>query len=208
MARFLALIYVPAWLKAPVTADAPFNDSMLWNLLLEYRQIDETVACAALSVLKRHPWYLAPETVMFSLCSRHVSDVVKAEMAMKLLSFNRPAEFEVGGNNPVILDESRINLASLVDEDSWFVFQVLDLKAEWLNDDPETWSEQSEYAALCSYVSSLKVTNDTAERGVRIIQDFARTVTKNETDLQWLLQCVEKHRREFPEFKKSNMREL
>ena len=35
MARFVALPYITAWLKAPITADTPCNDSMLWNELQE-----------------------------------------------------------------------------------------------------------------------------------------------------------------------------
>ena len=38
---------------------------MLWNHLQEYKKVDEQVACTALAVLKRHVWYLAPETVLF-----------------------------------------------------------------------------------------------------------------------------------------------
>lgn len=206
MARFLALLYVPAWLKAPVASDAPHNDAMLWNQLQEYRQVDDSVARAALAVLKRHPWYFAPETVVFSLCSSQVSDDIKAEMALRLVGAERPTNFEVGANAPVILDDdSPISLVSLVDEDSWFVFHVLDMKGEWLKERPETWSERAEYAALCEYISGLKVTNDTAERGVQIIQHFARTVTKDEADLQWLLQCVEDHRKKYPDFRKSTM---
>ena len=206
MARFLALVYIPAWLKAPAAADAPHNDVMLWNQLQELRQVDDQVARAALAVLKRHPWYLAPETIMFSLCSNQVSEDVKTEMALKLLSVDRPTEFEVGGNTPVILDDNaHISLSSMVDEDSWFLFHVLGVQAEWLNERPEHWSENAEYVEMCRYVSCLKVTNDTAERGVQIIQHFVRTVTKDEADLQWLLQCVEEHRRKFPDFRKSTM---
>ena len=42
------------------------------------------------------------------------------------------------------------------------------------------------------------LTNDCAERGVKLMSDFANTLTKDETDKQNLLQVVERQRQLFP----------
>ena len=54
------------------------------------------------------------------------------------------------------------------------------------------------------FVSCLKVTNDAPEKGVQLVQQFAHTITKGE-DMQWLLQCVEAHRKKFASFRKSTL---
>ena len=44
-----------------------------------------------------------------------------------------------------------------------------------------------------NWVQTLKVTNDVAERGVKLVSDFCKTLTTDSEDLQNLLQVVEKH---------------
>ena len=49
-------------------------------------------------------------------------------------------------------------------------------------------------------VADVKVTNDVAERGIELIREFAESLTKNEHQLQSLLQLVKSHRRAYPDF--------
>ena len=55
------------------------------------------------------------------------------------------------------------------------------------------------------FVSNLKIVNDAAERGVKLNQDYAAILTENEEQRRSLLQIVEKHRKEFPNFRKSTL---
>ena len=48
---------------------------------------------------------------------------------------------------------------------------------------------------------------DTAERGVKLISEFLNTTTKDESQLQYLLQAVEAHRDKFPNFNKKTLNE-
>ena len=61
------------------------------------------------------------------------------------------------------------------------------------------------YLSCCEFVHSTKVTNDVAERGVAMIQTFTNTVTKNETELQWLLQEVEANQHKVAKFDKRTL---
>ena len=56
-----------------------------------------------------------------------------------------------------------------------------------------------------NWVRNLKVTNDTAERGVKLVSDFSKILTKDPEDLQNVLQVVEQHRREVPDVKKTTL---
>ena len=54
-------------------------------------------------------------------------------------------------------------------------------------------------------VKALKVVNDTAERGVALIQEFNADLTRNEEQKQYLLQVVAGHRELSPDSKKSTV---
>ena len=206
MVQFISLLYVPAWLSAPLAANAPGNDLRLYQDLLRYQTVDKEVADAALAVMRRHMAYMRPETVVLSLTSEAVSAEEKAEMALKLLS--KPVCDDAEDTILQYVDaDSR--LADFVDGSSWLVFQLLKVDASrWLDKPVSTWEADGEYQAFERFVRDLKVTNDVAERGVALIQDFAHTITKDDQQLQWLLQAVEAHRKRVPSFEKHHLDSL
>lgn len=51
----------------------------------------------------------------------------------------------------------------------------------------------------------MRVVNDKAERGVKLIQDFNDTLTKDEDQKQFLLQVVTECRRLYPDTSKSTL---
>ena len=55
-----------------------------------------------------------------------------------------------------------------------------------------------------TFVETVKVVNDPAERGVKMIEDFMNTV-KDEKQRQELLQVVENNRKKLASFKKSSL---
>jgi len=56
-----------------------------------------------------------------------------------------------------------------------------------------------------SQLKGLAVVNDRAERGVALVKEFNQHLTKGEEELQFLLQVVSEHRRQFPDCKKSTL---
>lgn len=50
------------------------------------------------------------------------------------------------------------------------------------------WGENEQYKRGQEIIGSLQVVNDTAERGVKLIQEFNSRITKNEDQKQYLLQ--------------------
>ena len=64
--QFIALFYVPAWLKCSIGVDAPINDLEFLQNMIEYRSDDHVVADSAFKKLSSHKWYLNEETVAFS----------------------------------------------------------------------------------------------------------------------------------------------
>ena len=50
---------------------------------------------------------------------------------------------------------------------------------------------------------ALQMINDHAERAIALIQQFNKVLTKNEEQLQFLLQVVAEHRRTIPDARKA-----
>ena len=71
--------------------------------------------------------------------------------------------------------------------------------------DPEEWEEDDTYRNTKEFVRTVKVTNDVAERGVKMASDYATLLTKDDTMRAWILQGVEKSRRTYPDFKKETL---
>ena len=51
----------------------------------------------------------------------------------------------------------------------------------------------------------MNVVNDHAERGVSLTEEYSNSITKNEDQLQFLLQVVQEHRKAFPNSKKCTL---
>ena len=51
----------------------------------------------------------------------------------------------------------------------------------------------------------MKVTNDVAERGVKMASDYATLLTKDDRMRDMILQGVEKSRRSFPDMRKKSL---
>jgi len=51
-------------------------------------------------------------------------------------------------------------------------------------------------------VRELRVVNDTAERGVALMQEFNALLTKDEEQTQFAIQVIKEHRKRYPDSKK------
>ena len=89
-------------------------------------------------------------------------------------------------------------LDQFVTSNSMNLFRCFNLPMDFLSTDPDTWEQQDSYHVVKRRLATLQVVNDTAERGVALIQQFNKTLTKDEDDLQFLLQVVADHRRLYP----------
>ena len=152
------------------------------------------------TVLARHGWYLMEQTVPFALFSNKVDRDTKSHMAAKILTYNPPEKFDIGKPKfPEIKPGTK--LADLVGSYSYLMFNILGADYNWLNKDPKEWQEDPNYKKVEQFVRTFKTVNDCAERGVKMISDYAAILTQDEKVRDWLLQGVEANRRKYPDFK-------
>jgi len=56
-------------------------------------------------------------------------------------------------------------------------------------------------------INSLTIINDTAERAVKLMEDFNASLTLNEEPKQYVLLCVQEHQKTYPNRKKSTLQQ-
>ena len=92
---FILALYGKYFLQSSLTVAAPKLDILFIKHLTMYKNIDIDIANCVLQSVKRHLWYLTPESVPLSLFDKDVSIEEKQMMASKLTQINVPEIFKV-----------------------------------------------------------------------------------------------------------------
>ncbi|KAI5692903.1 hypothetical protein M8J75_003411 [Diaphorina citri] len=99
----------------------------------------------------------------------------------------------------------RTDLSSLITKETIRFLDRFDIETSFLKEPPTGWLENSHYNEGLRIVKSLKVVNDCAERGVKLITDFNKLLTKDEDQKQFVLQVVAECRKLYPDASKSTL---
>ena len=84
-------------------------------------------------------------------------------------------------------------------------FEVTGIDREFMAAEPKDWPLQPSWVQGKKVVDDLRVTNDCAERGVKLITDYIQNpMTKDEEQLQLLLKLVKDHRERLPRLDKKS----
>ncbi len=128
-------------------------------------------------------------------------------MAKRLFITPRPSTFEIGKPNfPKINLFAQAPFHEFIGPRSWLFFFLIKLNnpQEWLQLPPQLWPLFSDYRYARDLAKKLEVTNDCAERGVKLTGDF-KDYTDDEEQRQFLLQVVEDLRKNNPSLLKKNL---
>ena len=180
MNMFLSLFYTSRWLSASIGADASMHDLQFFQDMLKYRSINKEIADIVLRKLKNHRWYPTEEVVPFVLFSTSylVDNGTKHDIAARINSTPMPDEFRLG--KPVFREvDENISLADLVGSDSYMLFRALKINTDWLAKPVIEWHSDPAFITAETFVRTIKVVNDTAERKVKLITDFAKIITSD-----------------------------
>ncbi|KAF0771445.1 Uncharacterized protein FWK35_00027558 [Aphis craccivora] len=110
--------------------------------------------------------------------------------------------FSIFDNHVTIEQKRRMAIKMLMNEHEDYE-QVGE--TDFLSLDPIYWEENEEYKKGKEIVRSLKVVNDTAERHIKLMEEFNCKITKNEEQKQFLLQTVQDYRRKYPNHSRETM---
>ena len=66
-----------------------------------------------------------------------------------------------------------LQLSEFVGPRSWFLFELLGADSGWLRKSPDEWETDTDFAEMECIISDLPVVNDTAERAVKKVTEYA-----------------------------------
>ena len=112
--------------------------------------------------------------------------------------FGKPKLPEISGS-----DISSDDLSKFVGPASWLLFKCLKIDTSFLETPSSQWHQDPAFTRGMEIIENLSVTNDAAERGVKLSHDFMDSA-KGEQTYQNILQVVENHRKNIPNQRKRN----
>ena len=75
-----------------------------------------------------------------------------------------------------------MNLDDFVTKRSKYIFELLGINWTFMKEHcPDKWGTITEYQDAHKIVNSMKVVNDTAVRAVKLVSDYTKILTKDET---------------------------
>ncbi|KAL4125926.1 hypothetical protein QTP88_010163 [Uroleucon formosanum] len=204
---FIVRIYIKQWFCARAAALAPNMDLQFIKDIILYEVIDEQISKSALKKMCGNLWYLTPEATSLAFFDDKVSSQTKIKMVKAMQSRNIESE----ANKRIILKPNKIydyankDINDFISIQSSNFFNRFGIPMDFLDLDPKLWNENDQYKKSKELVNNINVVNDIAERGVKLIEDYNKLLTKNEDQKQYLLQVVSEYRQQFPDCKKSTL---
>ena len=171
-------VYVKSWFLSRLSTTAPANDLCLLKSIVNFKQINPALAGAVLKKLNGQLWYLSEELVALSFFDPSVTIEEKKAMveSLKTEGTEEPLK-RISVKEGEILG---LALHDFVTRNTLKFFEILGLPVDFLEKDPNTWHENYGYLDAEQIVRKLRVVNDTAERGVALIQEYNAILTKDE----------------------------
>lgn len=203
---FIVNFYVKTWFTATRAIKAPQQDLSLLQNLVQFQNINAVVAEAALKKLKGHLWYLTEELAALAFFDSAVPLDVKEKMVLAM----REREGTTEDIKRIKLSEkmsqslTEIDLSHFTSKKSMGLFEITGLPHGFLDESVADWENNQDFIECLTVFRDLKVTNDAAERGVSLAEEYTGLITKNEDQYQYLLQVVKTHRKKYPSCNKSN----
>lgn len=179
------------------------NDIEFLRCLENYKSVNTKISEKAISKFINHLYYLSEECVGFALFDDRINTETKAQLIEKMC-LNLPEESKQEesediskklvirhGNveNFVTRDNSTI-LKELFSKNTKKLLNRFQIPTNFLKSDPSTWNNIEEYRKGKEIVENLKIVNDCAERGIKLVQDYHGKITKDENQRQYLYKVI------------------
>lgn len=202
---FVVKLYVKAWFGCTNAIKAPNQDLSFIREAFEFEAIDKVASQAVIEKMQNHLWYLTPETVGLAFFDPNVEIEVKRKMLSRLKSKDPNVNFSKYREFSNLKELVKCDLADFVSYRTKFFFSSFDLNIDFLELDPSVWKDNDEYETASDFCNNLFVINDAAERGVKFMKDYNRVLTRDDEQMQFILQVVDSYRRKYPTHTKSGL---
>ena len=188
---FVAIFYSSFWFQSPSASEAAYNDLMFYKTMLKYQSSSKlgNIAHNAAKAPSRHLWYLTEELIPFALCSKQLACEEKEVLARRMFQIYRENQHTVLAPQKPVLPHITEN-----NDDVQFLFRA-----------QSQWCKSDSYQRLERLVFNIKVTNDTAEKGIKTLEDYKDVQTTDNEQRNMILHCVESIRQKYLDFRKKTL---
>ncbi|KAL4089004.1 hypothetical protein QTP88_024082 [Uroleucon formosanum] len=206
---FIIKFYVKAWFTCPLPNKSPNQDLQFIKDMKLYEVFDREISRVSIQKLCNHLWYLTEEAAALSFFDDSIPLEVKRQMvkALKKKATKYPAKRLI--IKPDQIDDKFIekNIDAFITEESLKLFSRFNIDDGFLKHDPTSWESSESYINGKKIINSLKIVNDTAERAVKLMEEYNFTLTLDEEQKQFILKCVQEHRKIYPDCKNSTLQQ-
>ncbi|GBP68430.1 G-protein-signaling modulator 2 [Eumeta japonica] len=172
--------------------------------------VDKTISKAALQKFCQHLWYLVDEGAVLSLFDDNVDQETKIKIVKNLSKENPPVYNKqyIPSKEDLcsLLYEKDIN--DFISNKSKTLFHRFKIDDSFPNDCFSSWPSNTSFLRVKEQMMTLRAVNDTAERAVKLMQDFHEKITVEEEQKQVLLRCVQEHGLIYPDCKKKTLKKI
>ena len=138
--------------------------------------MDLTVATSSFKAFERHTWYLHGEFNPLALWDDSLTIIERKKIADEFVAQESKVVGRIGAGfgKPDLqtINTDATSLHELVTPASLRFFEILGFENDFLNLPPEDWTENQGYREAEVVLRHMKVTNESAERSVKLCADF------------------------------------
>ena len=210
LVKFIIFHYLEYWFLCQSARNVQYLDLKFYKSIIACQHT--TIANAVLKKIVLHTWYLHERYTSFNLFSEFVSNFEKQIIANAILDANPPQVYLKGKpkfkklpNRKVLA--TRTELVDFVGSESHFMFDVLNFDKTWLNLSFNEWHLNEGYNEMKDFVNTMLVTNNAAERGIKLTSEYINILTKDHSERENLLQTVEFTRKKMKDDKKCTVQQ-
>jgi hypothetical protein len=146
---------------------------------------------------------LSEELVILALFDDEIGNEIKQSMVRALEHTGEEHPSKRITMDPKLIQTKE--LADFVTSNSRKFFTITGFSSNFLAKDVTQWAEDDEYRRVKASVRCIRVVNDTAERGVALMEEYNKLHTTNEEQKQFMLLVVKQYRNQHPDSKKSTL---
>lgn len=204
---FIIRAYTRAWFCSPFAAQAPNQDLNFLKCLHEYKCIDQSISDCAVKKFINHLWYLTPEMTALAFFDANIPVEEKLKMCEALKSSSSTFVYDkrILTNERNVKDLVNSSICDFICKDTYKFFERFKINQNFLGKHPSKWPKDRDFIHGLKIVKSLRVVNDTAERGVKLMSEFNNLLTKDSQQSQYLLPVINDYRSLFPDNKRDTL---
>ena len=183
-----------------MTAKTPRLDLEFLKNLNAYREVDKKISRIAINKLCNHLWYLTPETAALAFFDDEIGFDSKKRMLKALdkidASESSVKKFEIFPND--VENFLTRGIDNFISQKTRGFFDRFSIPMDFLQKDPIEWEDDNSFQIGPEIIKKLKVVNDTAERGVKLMEDYNKILSRSEEEKQYnILQIVSEYRKKY-----------